>query len=293
MKSGGLALSSNVSNFMKRFSSQNSASAKLVHQDGSVFLSLEHPETLAAFFAFCSGQSVDTRVFLRGCTRNYDTAYPSLFRDLPGDHLSRERTKRWNAYTRVLHNLRNLDGGRWRRTDLGAVLQHYGVNTPWLDVVRNIYSAIWFATHELRGTGLDGVVQPTKSDYSWISFFRRKDRATGRTLRVKDISAHHSSTHLRPHVQHGGSLSMQADDAVVPYHCQDFNTFRIAQIRIPNTTEWKMSGYMVSAAFMFPSRHLDGSLRRLNTSGVQSILDDACEQFSIPAGALGTISSFR
>ena len=82
---------------------------------------------------------------------------------------------------------------------------------------------------------------------------------------MNDISAHHSSTHLRPHAQHGGSLSMQTDNDDAPYHCQDFNTFRIAQIRIPNTTEWSLSGYMASTAFMFPSHHFDGSLRRLST----------------------------
>ena len=278
---------------MEQFSSQNSSSAKLVDYDGSLCLSVERPTTLAAFFAFCSGQSIDTRVFLRGCTENYGTAYPSLFRCLPDDDVVRERTKRWSAYKHLLSHIANLDGLRWRRTDLGAVLQHYGINTPWLDVVRNVYSAIWFATHDLRGTGLDGVVQPTKSEYCWISFFRRKHRTTGRTLRVNDISAHHSSTHLRPHAQHGGSLSMQTDNDDAPYHCQDFNTFRIAQIRIPNTTEWSLSGYMASTAFMFPSHHFDGSLRRLSTSHVQSIVDGACEQFSIPAGSLGTISNFR
>ena len=284
---------SNASNFMEPFSSRNSASAKLVRYDDSVFLSIKRPITLAAFFAFCSGQGIDTRVFLRGYTKNYDITYPSLFRGLHGDHLLRERTKRWCAYKYVLDNLRKLDGRRWRRTDLGAFLQHYGVKTPWLDVVRNLYSAIWFATHELRATGLDGVVVPTNNDYGWISFFRRKHRATGKTLRVKDISAHHSSTHLRPHAQHGGSLAMQTDNASAPNHCQDFNTFRIAQIRIPNTTEWKLSGYMASNAFMFPSRRFDGSLRLLITSHVQSILDDACEKFSLPVGSLGTISSFR
>ena len=274
---------------MERFSSLNAASARLVHQDGSIFLSIDHPTTLAAFFAFCSGQSIDTRVFLRGCTKNYDTAYPSLFRCLPGDDLLQERTNRWSAYKYVLDNLRKRDEGRWRRTDLGAVLQHYGIKTPWLDVVRNIYSAIWFATHELGST----VVEPVENAHGWISLYRRKHRATQRTLRVKDISAHHSSTHLRPHAQHGGSLSMQTDNADTPNHCQDFNSFRIAQIRIPYTTEWKLSGYMASTAFMFPSRHFDGSLRLLSTPHVQSILHDACEQFSIPAGSLGTISSFR
>ena len=278
---------------MKQFSSQNSASAKLIDNEGSVFLSVERPTTLAAFFAFCSGQSIDTRVFLRGCTENYDRAYPSLFRSLPDHDVVKQRAKRWNAYRSVLDHMAKLDGRRWRRADLGAVVQHYGIKTPWLDVVRNLYSATWFATHNLRGTGPDGVVAPTENDYGWISFFRRKHRANGNTLQVRDISSYHSSMHLRPHAQHGGSLAMQKDKASSLNYCQDFNTFRIAQVRIPNSTEWKLSGYMASSAFMFPSRRFDDSLCLLSNPRFQSILDEACEQCSIPAGSLGTISSYR
>lgn len=179
-----------------------------VDEYGSVFLSVERPTTLAAFFAFSSGQSIDTRIFLRGCTENYDRAYPSLFRGLPNDNVVGERMKRWNAYKYVLEHIAKLDGRRWHRAGLGAVLQHYGSKTPWLDVVRNLYSATWLATHNLRGAGPDGIVAPSKDDYGWISFFRRKHRATGKRLRVTDISARHSSTHLRPHAQHGRSLAM-------------------------------------------------------------------------------------
>ena len=284
---------SRASRIMEQFSSQHNGSTRLVDHYGSVFLSVERPTTLAAFFAFRNGQSIDTRVFLRGCTENYDRAYPSLFRCLPNDDVVGERMKRWNAYKYLLEHMAKLDGRRWRRTDLGAVLQHYGIKTPWLDVVRNLYSATWFATHNLRGTGPDGIAESAANDYGWISFFRRKHRATGKTLRVRDISAHHSSTHLRPHAQHGGSLAMQSDKASSPNYCQDCNTFRVAQVRIPNTTEWQLSGYMASTAFLFPSRRLDDSFRLLSTSHIQNILDDACEQYSISAGSLGTISSYR
>ena len=282
-----------ASTFMETFSSQHANSAKMVHRDDSVFLSIESPLTLAAFFAFCSGQSIDTRVYLRGCTENYETAYPSLFRELPDDDFVREQKKRWDAYKYVLHNLQDIKGGRWRRKDLGAVLQHYGIKTPWFDVVRNLYSAIWFATHELRNSGPDGVAKPTGNDYGWISFYRRKAWPTKKCLRVKDLSAHHSSTHLRPHAQHGGSLAMQMDEVDTPYPCQDFNRFRIGQIRIPYGTKWRLSGHMVSSAFMFPPRDLDESLCRLSIPAVQDILDDACTKFNMGSGSLGKISSYR
>ena len=183
--------------------------------------------------------------------------------------------------------------GRWRRKDLGAVLQHYGIRTPWLDVVRNLYTAIWFATHDLRGSGLHGVAMPTRDDYCWISFYRRRAGAAKETLRVTDLSAHHSSTHLRAHAQHGTSLAMQADDVDLPHQCQDFSRFRIAQVRIPNGRNWKLSGHMFSSGFIFPSLESDDSLRLLSVAAVQDLLKDACTRFDMQPGTLGEISSYR
>ena len=281
------------STFMEAFASQHGSSAQVHRCGDSAFLSIERPSSLAAFFAFCSGQSLNTRIFLRGCTEDHATAYPSLFRGLNHDDPRHEQANRWRAYQYVLHRFQDLDGQRWRRKDLGAVLQHYGIKTPWLDVVRNLYSAIWFATHDLQANGLDGKAQRTQEDYGWISFYRRKAPLAKRLLQVMDIFAQHSSTHLRPHAQHGGSLAMQSDNATEQYRNQDFNRFRVAQIRIPNSAEWTLSGHMVSTVYMFPSGDLDDSFRRLNVPAVQAILDGACRRFSICSGGLGQISSYR
>ena len=282
------------STFMGAFASQHGSSARLHRCGNSEFLSIESPSSLAAFFAFCSGQSLNTRIFLRGCTEDHATAYPSLFRELNHDDPRHdEQTNRWRAYKYVLERLRNLDGQRWRRKDLGAVLQHYGIKTPWLDVVRNLYSAIWFATHDLQSNGLDGKAQRTQEDHCWISFYRRKAPLAKSLLQVMDISAQHSSTHLRPHAQHGGSLAMQSDNDKEQSRNQDFNRFRVAQIRIPNSAEWTLSGHMASTVYMFPSGDLDDSFRRLNVPAVQAILDDACTKFSICSGGLGQISNYR
>lgn len=287
------ALSRRLSNLMEDFSSsQRANSATVEHSGNSTFLSLACPTTLAAFFAFCNGRSAGTTIYLRGCTKNYDTAYPSLFRELPDTGFTKERLKRWRAYQYVLHSLRNLTRRRWRRKNLGAVLQHYGIRTPWLDVVRNLYYAVWFATHETLDCGLGGVVQPAVYDYGWISFFRRRVPSMSTLLTLNDISALHSSTHLRPHTQHGASLAMQSDDAKTPNQFQEFNRFRVAQVRIPNNMDWKFSGQMGSADFMFPSRDLDDSFRRLSTPAVQDILRIACMKFGIPSTSLGKISGY-
>ena len=257
------------------------------------FLSIDRPTTLAAFFAFCNGRSSGTTIYLRGTTKFHSTAYPSLFRGLPRIGYMLEQDRRWRAYKYVLKSLQNLKGGRWHRKDLGAVLQHYGIKTPWLDVVRNLYSAVWFATHELGHRGQCRIVQPTYRDCGWISFYRRRVASNDRLLELNDISAHHSSTHLRPHTQHGASLAMQSDEDKTPNTLQDFNRFCIAQVCIPNSEEWKLSGHMVSTEFMFPSNDLDDSFRRLRKPAVREILRHACTKFSIASTSLGAISGYR
>lgn len=164
-KSEDIALFHKPPRFMEEFSSRHINSATIEHCGRSTFLSIERPTTLASFFAYCSGQTANTRIFLRGCTENHTTAYPSLFRPTLDENPEHDQTTRWLAYKYLLENLRKLDGRRWRRKDLGAVLQHYGIRTPWLDVARNLYSATWFATHELRGSGLHGVISPSLKDH--------------------------------------------------------------------------------------------------------------------------------
>ena len=153
-------MTSTASRFMETFARRHASTARLERQHGSAHLCIEQPSTLAALLAYCSGQSANTRIFLRGTTKNHSTSYPSLFREIPDDDQRGERRRRWHAYKHVLSELRKLNGDRWRRKDLGAVLQHYGVRTPWLDVVRNLYTAIWFATHDLSGSGLHGGATP-------------------------------------------------------------------------------------------------------------------------------------
>ena len=153
------------STFMEAFASQHGSSAQVCRREYSVFLCIERPSSLAAFFAICSGQSRNTRTFLRGCTEDHETAYPSLFRGPNLDDARQQQANRWRAYKYVLDCVQGLDGQRWGRKNLGAVLQHYGIKTPWLDVVRNLYSAIWFAKHELPPKGIDRTVTRMQEEF--------------------------------------------------------------------------------------------------------------------------------
>ena len=150
----------------KRTYYKHDDSVRLLSGNGREYMQVDDPVTLASFVAFCSSSC--RPVFLRGETNHFTRSVPSLFRD---DGNGNERKQRWNAYQLFLNELRpRLTGDRWEKTkELGAVLQHYGIRTPWLDVVRNLYTAIWFATHDFETRGCCLVVNPSEKEHGYIS----------------------------------------------------------------------------------------------------------------------------
>ena len=282
---------------MRRFCD---AYTKLAHGEhdkhGDFFIRVEDPIALPVFAAFCGGN--DREVFLRGCTNNFGNSRPSLFRDIPNNEIA----ARWQDYKCLLRKLsesKAIEGLRWGRPNLGAVLQHYGIKTPWLDVVRNLHTAVWFASHDLRPMpceqhetvqddcqycGSRGFVKPSCQDYGWISFYTRDALCSAEhpcfheKLIVQDIPCEQSSRHFRPHAQQGLSLAMQDDpgeqkNEPAPEKDLDLNRYRIAHVRFPNKKEWALCGHMSSTPFFFPPRSQDKSLDQLLRDEVRSILN--------------------
>ena len=262
---------------------------------------------LAAFVAFCSG--FGRRVFLRGCCKDHPTSFPSLFRD--GEEFCTDPEQRWSAYEHLLKKLRNKNlfkKTRWDRENLGAVLQHYGIKTPWLDVVSSLYVATWFATHEVADSDDPScrVVRQNKETHGWISLYTSTLPGLP-PLAVVDLGEAHSSQHVRPHAQQGLSLSAQYDpsddnDRDYPAQCAtDLNTYRIGRIRFPNPfhrsnsyRKWQLSGHMFDPQFLFPDSKHDDSLKQLDDTHIDQILQDVCnEHMDSGKGMLGTVYRVR
>lgn len=83
---------------------------------------------------------------------------------------------------------------------------------------------------------------------------------------------------------------MQKDSAPYPAEAQDFNQYRIAQVRISNTTEWKLCGSMFTPAFLFPSGEQDSSLTQLTE--IQGVLNRTCTSNKLDFGTLGTVERY-
>ena len=201
--------------------------------------------------------------------------------------------KRWQAYQQSLNKLRQiLPGTRWNEQNLGAVLQHYGIRTPWLDVVRNLYTAIWFATHDFETRGSCLVATPSEREGGYISLLHDARPEGKDCLMVVDFWDENSSRHFRPHAQHGSSLARQNDDRCPRGDEQDLEQYRIAHVSFPNSRKWTLRGHLFSARFLFPAPEYDDSLKQLSRPEVQAILDKACDCNTLARGTLGAVSHY-
>lgn len=150
------------------------------------------------------------------------------------------------------------------------LLQHYGLQTRWLDVVDNLWIALWFACHWFDG--VPGYRHPVKrtlhdgrQEYVYVVSVGLRGEATdiapgvvkfaGRG-RVTDLRESVPSYYLRPHAQHG---------LLIRPHEDDYLNLELAALRIPlaKALDWLGSSVLLSPFAMFPPPSIDVGYRRL------------------------------
>lgn len=240
---------------------------KIVKIDGLSVLELPSPQLLAGFSSYlkyhCAG-----KVYFRGEERFFNSTIPSLFRDIDGE-ITSEITNRKRAFDELVDTLTDLYTAKRFKEDFRPLLQHYGIKTDWLDLVDNIFVALWFSNNG------------SKETFSYIKFFADTN------LAVKNLGENHSSLSLRPHCQHG----LSATKKVVKWDAEniDFSHNLIAIVRLPNVLEMQLSGYLFSHAYMFPDEEIDNTYKLLKMKKFQTNLDKITAKHGLVKNALGKI----
>jgi len=245
----------------------------------------DEPVIVARFASEVRQQAVrrlcsDARVLMRGQTDNYPGMVPAIFRR-PNDAIDHGVLLKAekNFAAAVATELRN--NRRFARDDLAALLQHYGYKTTWLDVVDNLWTAVWFATHSIRPKCAE-----SKKPSGWIYFLVCE--AAGSGCRCIDLRLAHHGLSVRVHTQHGWSLRAVDEDL-----CDDLNRWVVACVEFPiDRRWWQGCGYMLSPAFLFPPASLDHTLQLLVEKKVDGVAKSV-EGMERPKMSLGRLFPHR
>jgi hypothetical protein len=252
-------------------------------EGGIEYLTLRDPALLVRFVGYVMRHyhgATGGTVFLRAQPADYASMRPSLFRDTRDDRIE----LRVNAYYRLIAELQTaFRNERLRTNELGALLQHYGLKTTWLDVVDNLYTAIWFAS-AYPSINKEGERE------AWL-YLIGTEAAAGH-LRVANLRLKHSSLTLRPHAQHAYSLSRPSR---VEWTRQNvcLNAHVLAAIRIPGINEWSLVGKLAEWQFMFPPPVADNTFKLLLEPRVTEILDRITRVYNLRTGELGVVRSWE
>jgi hypothetical protein len=219
-------------------------------------------------------------VFYRGQSRLHQGLIPSLFR---GHHSRQAQDKRICALKSA------IEGARKRIKALGnlpeqvmePLLQHYGLRTSWVDLVDNVWVALWFACYRAHAAGENGKflhfekraprTESTLERFAYIVLVAvdtmQGSTATpglwrGDQTEFIDLRVAAPSIFLRPHAQHGVLFRLKGDAVRRP---NDYHPAVVGAIRVglDDALEWLGEGTLLNIHALFPPPLYDHGYRFL------------------------------
>jgi len=236
----------------------------------------------AGYLKHVRGRRNDEAVFFRGETRVYSTLSPSLFRGL----LSRKRQElRMGQLRKAIADTaaRNRVFSKMDVMVHEPLLQHYGIRTSWIDVVDNVWVALWFACHKALTTGTvnqylhfeQRTAAKDPGGYAYVLLIATdaiaqmnspKGMIIGKASELVDLRIAAPSYFLRPHAQHGLLMRMRGQSGGRPldYAAQIRGIIRI---NLGDALEWLGQGKMLGVHALFPPPFYDKGYGVLLQSG--------------------------
>lgn len=236
------------------------------------------------------------QIFLRGQTDDHKGMIPSIFRENKNNNIS----KRYNAYLSLLNYLHKQSNLKRFSGEIGgAVLQHYGIKTPWLDLIDNLFLAIWFASMQRTKTEPYDF-EISKKELGFIYYVKVEKPNThqrgkiieGNYTRWCDLRRSLNSLSLRPHNQHGiffTKKNINKDNS-------DLNEFVVATVGFPIN---KLKENIINlnnafpTSFMFPSSFYDNTYKVLKARDFNRVLEKIEKECGLYPGEIGKINLYN
>ncbi len=223
-------------------------------------------------------------VLFRGQSKAYPIMVPSIFRDKNSPtHIARNRravSRRHEAVCKWLQDndpfLRGVPAEAKE-----PLLQHYGINTRWIDLVDNPWIALWFSCHNLesregerysywtyqqRMLNIEGYGLGISTQYVYLYVFNAGKETADHNIdglwetaggsHVIDLRRCVPSVYLRPHAQTGWLLTRKGVQDTADCDFGDF-VVGVLEVKLEHALSWLGSGSLLSTKALFPPTHYD------------------------------------
>jgi len=234
-------------------------------------------------------------IYFRGQSENYKAVLPSLYRGITIKKSLNNKKHKLNVLVEqaVENNeiLKKMD-----KKLIDPLLQHYGVKTDWLDLVDNLWVALWFTIHDyIRAENDIQYEYVTKlrlsheRTYLYLVLADATDKHTkipgyykGLKTEIVDLRSAVPSVFLRPHNQH--AILMRKRDVNDP-QCADMaeQVKLVIELEPKQVKEWIGSGRLLSVENIYPSP--------VNDQGYSILLKDLIVNKEDGIGSITLISS--
>ena len=225
---------------------------------------IESVHDLIQFIGF--GKYINNKhhnVLLRGQTQLYDGALiPSLYRERERlDSITQKYNKRMND---IRKNVKSFT--QYERIILEPLLQHYGIKTPFIDLVDNVWVALWFALHQAKCKTINSreyiYYYNNDREYSYIMLVAT-DAVTlcddnggvyeGTETKLVDLRKALPSYFLRPHAQHAYMIRKNES------YPEDSSDLIIGIAKIPTVLglKWLGQNDFLTVSSLFPAAYFD------------------------------------
>lgn len=207
-------------------------------------------------------------VYLRGQTSLYSgKMIPSLYR---GKTNIKNINQNYNTrINKLIKEVKSFQG--YNRKTLEPLLQHYGIKTPYIDLVDNVWVALWFALHQAKSETINSheyiYYYPNENEYSYVFLIatdalehtEHKGIYNGNETILTDLRNAVPSYFLRPHAQH--AYMLRKKDCL----CDDYSDLIIGIARIPTSLgfEWMGNNDFLTVSSLFPAAYFDSGYKLL------------------------------
>lgn len=213
-------------------------------------------------------------IFMRGQDKLYESLCPAIYRDIGS----------FESKLVVESDLRDAvnkfkcargDIGKIKEYKLEPILQHYGINTTWIDLVDNIWVALWFAANKYN-KNLLRYERVSSGEFVYIIIvavddgFSDRGVIAGLETEVIDLRISAPSYFIRPHAQHG--LLFRSSKRTDLLDC-DYGEHVCGVIRLKSESvfSWLGNGRLVNQDFLFPKLEFDDGYKKLDYCNRQII----------------------